>query len=403
MSAWSSFSCCPDDPRKIRGFISRSGYCLTPSKLGSVGPLDSRRDASDDRIAVSILGSTVAGRRALSVAGGIVAGAAAVAAIWWWVGGGTPNSLGHDPGIAPPDYVYLDNARVVSYLGQMEGGLAASEKLTEQLTQNRNATLAMSGFQLGGSSDQSSSVERVVTPTATARFYRLLDRLQAHGYLQTIDAAAQTKALARAFAGVQEGTFVRLRNCRLRIPTYVQFGQLLRASKGRMPPFDAVLDAGARRSVRAEEVLSAALFQAGRIKSAVGGGLPRLSAADERRLAAAAPKLAQVVGPNARVPMSCGATANPPPGGLDLLLPIRLGELSPEQSLLAGPVTVVGKVVRAVRRPDDAYVDSTSLALFDEPVGAVTATLGGSDLGGLEADVTVLSPGAVILPLAIYK
>ena len=27
VSAWSSFSCCPDDPRKIRGFISRSGYC----------------------------------------------------------------------------------------------------------------------------------------------------------------------------------------------------------------------------------------------------------------------------------------------------------------------------------------------------------------------------------------
>jgi hypothetical protein len=319
-------------------------------------------------------------------------------------GGGTASGLGRDPGIPPPDYVYLDNARVVLYLGQIEGGLSASEKLTEQLTQNWNATVAASGFQLGGSSSQSSSVERVVTPTATARFYRLLDRLQAHGYLHTIDAAAQTKVLARAFAAVPEGTFVRLRNCRLRIPPYVQFGQLLRASRGRMSAFDALLDAGANRSVLAQEVLTGALLQARRIKTAVGGGLPTISAADQRRLAAAAPRLVQAVGPNARVPMSCGGTANPRPRGVDLLFPIRLGELSPEQSLLAGPVTVVGKIVRAVRRLDDAYVDSASLALFNGPVAAVNASLSDGDLfGGLAADVTVLSPGAVILPIAIYK
>jgi hypothetical protein len=341
----------------------------------------------------------------LSVAGGVVAGAAAVAVIWWWVGGGsTASGLRQDPGIPPPDYVYLDNARVVLYLGQLEGGLAASQKLTEELTQNRNATLAASGFQVGGSSGQSSSVERVVTPTATARFYALLDRLQARGYLHTIDAAAEAKQLVGAFAAVREGTFVRLRNCELRIPPYVQFGQLLRASRGRMSPFDAVLDAGATRSVLAEEVLTRARLQAGRIKAGVGSGLPTIPAAARRRLEAAAPRLMQAAGPTARVPMSCGETANPPPRGLDLLLPIRLGELSPEQSLLAGPVTVVGKLVRAVRRPDDAYVDSASLGLFNEPVAAVNASVPDAELfGGLDADVTVLSPGAVILPIAIYK
>lgn len=378
-----------------------------PGLRGSAGRLDSRRKASDDRATVSILGAAVAGRRVLSLAGGVVAGAAAVAAMWWWLGGGgTASGLQQDPGIPPPDYVYLDNARVVLYLGQIEGGLAGSEKLTEELTQNRNATVAASGLQLGGSSGQSSSVERVVTPTATARFYRLLDRLQAHGYLHTIDAATRTKLLVRAFAAVREGTFVRLRNCRLRIPPYVQFGQLLRASRGRMSPFDAVLDAGATRSVLAEQVLMLARAQSGRIKTLVGGGAPLILAADQRRLAAAAPRLVQVVRPNARVPMSCAGTANPPPRGLDLLIPIRLGELSPEQSLLAGPVTVVGKMVRAVRRPDDAYVDSASLALFNGPVEAVNASLPGADpvlFGGLDADVTVLSPGAVVLPIAIYK
>ena len=54
------------------------------------------------------------GRRFLTVTGGVVAGAAAVAAIWWWTGdGATASALGRGPSIAPPDYVYLDNARVV--------------------------------------------------------------------------------------------------------------------------------------------------------------------------------------------------------------------------------------------------------------------------------------------------
>lgn len=292
-----------------------------------------------------------------------------VALIWLTAGGGgTASAPEQDPGIPPPDYVYLNNARVVLYLGQIEGGLSASETLTKQLTQNRNATVAASGFQLGGSSGLSSSVERVVTPTATARFYRLLDRLQTHGYLRTIDANTGKKALARTFAALPEGAFVRLRNCRLRIPPYVQFGQLLRASRSRMAPLDALLDAGATRTIRAEQALRAARADAGRTKSLVDVPLVRITARERRRLAAAAPRLAQAAGPNARVPMSCAGTVNPRPHALDLLFPMRLGELSTEQSLLAGPVTPVGKIVRVVRRPDDAYIDTASLALFDDPV-----------------------------------
>jgi hypothetical protein len=94
---------------------------------------------------------------------------------------------------------------------------------------------------------------------------------------------------------------------------------------------------------------------------------------------------------------------NPRPHALDLLFPMRLGELSTEQSLLAGPVTLVGKIVRVVRRPDDD-IDTASLALFDDPVASVNASFtGGEVFTGLNADVTVLSPGAVIVPIGIYK
>ncbi len=344
----------------------------------------------------------------------------AVGAIWWFTGGSGTSALTQDPGIPPPDYVYLDNARVVSYLGQIEGGLSEKETQTEQLTQNRNAGVAASGFQIGGSSGQSSTLERVVTPNASARFYRLLDRLRAHDYLRTIDASAPPEALVRAFGTVPEGTFVTLRNCRLRLPTYVQLEQLLRTSKGRVSADEALQEAQQARPPLAQNAMMFALVAAGRIKGFGIVGEPSVVMSKAQRaqivaakhqLAVAARKFVRTVGPGARVPLStCNGKASGRPRGVDLLVPIRLNQLSPEKSLLAGPVTVVGKIVRAVRRPADAYVDDASLALFDGPVTAVdeasSGTLtesSGALLRELDADVTVLSPGAVILPIAIYK
>ena len=71
-------------------------------------------------------------------------GAAVVGLAWLFLGNNGNSgvssslaSLGQAPGIAPPDYAYLDNARVALYLGQLEGGIAKSEQLTQQLTQGR--------------------------------------------------------------------------------------------------------------------------------------------------------------------------------------------------------------------------------------------------------------------------
>jgi len=88
------------------------------------------------------------------------------------------------------------------------------------------------------------------------------------------------------------------------------------------------------------------------------------------------------------------------------LFPIRLANLSSEESLIAGPVTLVGKLVRAVRKPGQEYVDDASLATFSGPVDKIDGSQVGdsSGLGGeLTSDSVVLAPGAVILPIAIYK
>ena len=334
-------------------------------------------------------------------------GAAAVGLGWLFLGNGDldPSALGRAPGIPPPDYAYLDNARVALYLGQLQGGLARSEQLTQQLTQSRNAGVSASALSLGGSTGSSSSVERVVTPTATARFYQLLDLLDGNGYLHTIDAVASPHERARAFAGVPEGTFVRLRRCTLRLPSYVQLAQLTFGTSGYASASNAYSGAGQRPPVAAN-ALGNAMTLADPTKAYLPYPPSMGTSGAERRLADAVRALAKAAGRNPRVPLStCSGEVALRPRGVDLLMPIRLAALSSEPTLLAGPVTVVGKLVRSVR-PGHEYVDEASLATFAGPVSSVDGAAASDENSlsdELDADASVLAPGAVIMPIAIYK
>ena len=108
------------------------------------------------------------------------------------------------------------------------------------------------------------------------------------------------------------------------------------------------------------------------------------------------------VGTNPRVPLStCDGKIAYRPRGVDLLIPIRLGNLSSEQGLLAGPVTVVGKLVRAVSKPGRSM--STTRRLRPSPGRKVDDTAAAASWTRADSDAVVLSPGAVILPIAIYK
>jgi hypothetical protein len=80
---------------------------------------------------------------------------------------------------------------------------------------------------VGGSSSRDESVEETVTPTATTRFYRLLDRLSDKGYLRELNASSRPAAFATALGEIPEGFFVRIAGCRLRVPTYVQMNEII--------------------------------------------------------------------------------------------------------------------------------------------------------------------------------
>jgi hypothetical protein len=357
-------------------------------------------------------------QRRLLLAAGALVGAALVGLAWLFLGNhgnssvqGSLASLGQAPGIAPPDYAYLDNARVALYLGQMQGGIAKSEQLTQQLTQGRNAGVSAGGLSLGGSTGSSSQAERVVTPTATARFYQLLDLLGRDGYLHTINEAGSPAAIRQEFDGIAEGSFVKLTGCKLRLPSYVQLEQISRSTKGTESPLDMYFAATGSGFSTGEDTSGDEIEAARSMADPHHVGLPsaerNFAPFILRPLGPAIRSLDKTVGQNPRVPLStCDGRTDYRPRGIDLLVPIRLANLSSEPGLLAGPVTVVGKLIRAVRSDGQEYADEPSFATFAGPVKKIDKIQLSDDktLGDeLTADAVVLAPGAVILPVAIYK
>jgi hypothetical protein len=373
--------------------------------------LDGRGRCSDDRATPRF---NLSNLRWAGFGAGLAAGAAIVVVVGWMAGrDATP--LQDDPGIPPPEYLYLDNARVLAYLAQIEGGLSAGEKRSRSLTEESSASVSAGGVGAGGSRKAEDFVEETVTPTTTSRFYRLLDRLRAKGYLHDVDLSSSRAGAAQELARAPEGSFVRLENCALRLPTYIQMLKLIRASGGRIAAARAYENAFGGSPAAIDAVAKA-------WNAAHPQGPPMLpyppyidaTPGRGKRLAQAATAFARGVARRPRIPLgSCGGSEPARRGGLDFLFPLSLAALSSEESLLSGRVNVLGKLIRNVRTQGDAYVDSNLLSTFLAPITALHDALlrdpprGYTDDPGLleelYADVTVLPPGGLIIPVAIYK
>lgn len=293
-----------------------------------------------------------------------------------------------NPGIAPPEYLYLDNARVLAYLSQIEGGLSESERRTLALTREASAGLSSPAGEVGGSAEEQRFVERVVTPTATSRFYRLLERLNDKRYLYELDAADNAQVLGERLRFIPEGTFVRITNCWLAIPRYVDLWNLLRQASPRPGP-DGLLDATYR--VLKGELDTRRIADFSKIYASL---VRRHALSVFLKEAEKDPRFAL----SCRRPGIMRRTAS-----VDFLFPVRFAAISGEQSLIPGKLTIVGKVMRFVRVGETAYADRAALGAFFYPLSFAEEA---GDRGFKEElldDATVQGPGAVILPIAIYK
>jgi hypothetical protein len=348
------------------------------------------------------------GTRRSLLLGAALVGAAAVGLAWVFLGGNgggsSTTSFQVSPGIPPVEFLYLDNGHIASYLAQLQGGAATSETLSQQATQEKNASVSANGVGAGASSSQQSAAQLSLTVNNQSRFADLVGLLQARGFLHTIDMGAGDKVVKREFAGVPVGDFVKLSQCKVSLPLYVRSEQVWRENKGRLSVVGVIYQTTPTSQVplTIQGAEADRAVAEGKKRPPIGStGLPSL-AFKPKTLEQGRSQMIHLVrrvGTNPLVPLTtCGAEGYDPRAP-DLLIPIHLRQLSSDQRELAGRVTLVGKVILAVRHPGADYVDQATLRQWS---GAPFWTSDGSN--NLLDTATILAPaGYLIQPIAIYK
>jgi len=232
-----------------------------------------------------------------------------------------------DPSFEAPipvvEYLYLDGERVLEYLAEVEGGEVGSVKRISQEIQKVEAGATQGPFDVGASSQRVNSAESTVTRTKASALGLLLDKLEnnAHDYVDYHDVKLDK---AQDIHGIREGMMVKFVTHSLLSPGYIRPYVVVRQS--------ATL---------------AALFPRG----PDGNGNAERAAEQRRR----AESFARQVGPNPRLTF---AVAPLPADGarrtLKVLLPMSYSGLTEERSLLekgpddftGGRLVVFGKVIR---------------------------------------------------------
>jgi hypothetical protein len=152
----------------------------------------------------------------------IAAAAGLLAAHEWWTNTTVEPLQIPAPDVPPGEYLYLDSARVAAYLSQIEDGLSSSELRT--LSHTSSFTIGAGGgsfVQAQGTSQTQNSLQETVSPTAGSLLFRLERKLRGGNWLRTLNAAPANFARFRAGLGrLEEGTFVRITNCRVVFPGY---------------------------------------------------------------------------------------------------------------------------------------------------------------------------------------
>jgi hypothetical protein len=308
----------------------------------------------------------------------------------------------------PAEFLYLDTARVATYLAQVEGGKVESEKLSRKLTQSLNTKVALKDAgEIGATQATELAAERTLKPTAASSFFALETRLKEAGVVNRI----HPRQFEEEVEPLEEGEFVSFETNALQSPIYLN-------------AYFAVLHAGTL----------AAIFP------------------NSRTARKAAENFFEKVGPTARAAFAM-EQSGPSTGGVgnedseDLarkkfvyLLPVTAPLLSSERSLLkygGGEFTVFGKLVRRFPEPAQgprqlAYVDSATQETWEQALRRAPGELlcrtapdcageirgeGVSSeerddaidenrseiLRALESQTIIPERGAVILPIAIYK
>jgi hypothetical protein len=357
------------------------------------------------------------------------------------------------PAGGPAEFLYLDRARVIAYLAQLEGGTFTTETLTNKLSNDVSGKLAFQSIgEIGGSSSEENSLARDLTPTAAADYFAFLKGLGKRGGLETIGLGRFKKEVQT----LREGQFVSFQTHALRAPVYVNPYLALRqpttfASIYPAPQRARVgIERGRRQRARALHfrqrlgknpriVLALRPLDEKELTRLREGGKARPTSAPELAIDERREVLRHLPEPPRREEE---AEEKVKKRKLEeeehtlYLMPMDARLLTRERSLIkfgGGEFTVVGKVVRIFPEPGDsnapAYVDSPTLETWEQPLAHAPSRLlcatdsickteeqksGGKNktaigesrgryLETLREQTEIPRRGAVILPIAIYK
>lgn len=320
------------------------------------------------------------------------------------------------PDTPPGEYLYLDRARVLSYLGQLVDGLPSSEKRTLAESEDLTAELKGGPASLAGGRKTSSSSEAQVAPSVADRFYLLL-RLLRVGKSRSeasadrswlFDVGAQTSKPTQVYermCSIREGDFVRIRNAHLYLPPFAAILPKATYAALNLTPTKKVTPPPAKRILTPRTVKE------------------RTAVAEYRKLLGRNPRLPFIV------PTLSPNAGRGQPSGVTFFVPTRYHSLRNEPSLISGTLTIVGKVVYLnLARIDDKtgratscgnpaektvplnYVDRLTMATFVPALkGAlpfVTQSLHVPKPMAetrVAANIVVRTPIAVVVPIAMYQ
>jgi hypothetical protein len=304
----------------------------------------------------------------------------------------------------PAEYLYLDTERTLAYLGQIEGGLSETEKRVESRSNKRSASIKDS---LSSEVTGEQSVERVVTAKATDRFLTLLVKLRQGGkgddssrkWLYEIDARLTAEnsvdRIRKLLGELREGDFVRIADAQL---------------------FLAPFAAAVPKARYASSYLGGQIVQPAR----------SLYAPIRARAQAELDKYLLQLGPDPSLPfvLPTLSEGRDDPRVVTFLVPARYTALLDNARLLAGNLTVVGKVIykdprlpgeKTCLRPNHQglpcrYFDRETLTTFapalQKAPHSVLHSLGlarSQAARAVREAVTFEVPLVVVLPLAIYQ
>ncbi len=320
------------------------------------------------------------------------------------------------PDTAPVEFAYFDAPRAESYLDQADGGIEKTIERKEQVTRAINATFSSgANAQLGGSQQAQQDTVTTVTPQAADRFYTLLRQLRPGGreiadsggkctkthegkplWMGTVNDGEPIEHLAAEVGCIGEGDFIRIRKVQLQVPSLLRMQPRLRYATAvhASTPAPRVPFYWPDRSPAVKSAERAYLREVSSTSRVMLVGEPYAAKAADRRVA--------------------------------FVLPALYRGLSREPTLLSGPVTVVGVLVRFSTK--ERYVDYPTVVGFGSALIAASrvldAALGlcsangparhGSRVRGsvcrshaqmladVEGAVTVNRPFAVVLPIAVY-